>query len=267
VLYSRAVSKFVNRFAGTASYYARFRPGYPGALYDLLEERADLNHTTSVLDLGCGPGTLALGLANGAKLVIGVDPDTKMLQEATRAAASASIDNASWVLSTAEDFVGEPGIYRLITIASAFHWMDREAIAEKAYDLLEPNGVLAVIGNPTPLKQIRERRGVGAPIAEIQDRWFAAGERPGSDDPEVRPEEIIRRSSFGLAEVEHVATEQRWNVENLVGFLRSTSWRPDKRLGNKFSVFTAELEDAIRVVEPCGEWLMRDEVEVILAYR
>jgi SAM-dependent methyltransferase len=261
------VSQFVNRFAGTASYYARFRPGYPSALYDLLSQQAALNHSTSVLDLGCGPGIIALRLASRTKWVTGVDPDTEMLKEASAAATVGAVVNANWVLSTAEDFVGGPQSYRLITIASAFHWMDRQLIAEKAYDLLEPDGLLALIGNPSPLREIRERRGIGAAIADIQDRWFGPDQGPESDHPQVRPEEIIRSSSFGHAVIEHVPTEQHWNVEKLVGFLRSTSWRPDERLGERFPEFAEELDAGIRVVEPSGEWLLRDEVEVILASR
>jgi SAM-dependent methyltransferase len=261
------VSQFVNRFAGTASYYARFRPGYPNALYDLLTHQAGLNQSTSVLDLGCGPGIIALALASRTKWVTGVDPDAEMLKEATVAARVGGIDNASWVLSTAEDFADEPRSYMLITIASAFHWMDRQLIAEKAYDLLEPNGLLALMGNPTPLKEIRERRGVGAAIADIQDHWFGTEEGPGPDHPEVRPEEVIRSSSFGHAAIENVPTEQRWNAERLIGFLRSTSWRPDERLGDRFPEFAAELDMGIRAVEPSGEWILRDEVEVILARR
>jgi hypothetical protein len=53
----------------------------------------------------------------------------------------------------------------------------------------------------------------------------------------------------------------------LIGFLRSTSWRPDQRLGVRFLEFAAELDLGIRAVEPSGEWLLQDEVEVILARR
>ena len=137
-------------------YYARFRPGYPSALYDLLSHQAGLNHSTSVLDLGCGPGIIAIGLAGRTKWVTGVDPDTEMLKEATVAASVGAIHNASWVLSTAEDFADEPRSYRLITIASAFHWMDRQRVAEKAHNLLESGGLLALIGNPTPLRHCSE---------------------------------------------------------------------------------------------------------------
>jgi hypothetical protein len=145
--------------------------------------------------------------------------------------------------------------------------MDRQLIAEKAYDLLEPNGLLALIGNPTPLREIRERRGVGAAIADIQDRWFGTEQGLGPSYPEVRPEEVIRSSSFGHADIKNIPTQQHWNVEKLIGFLRSTSWRPDERLGDRFLEFAAELDSGIRAVEPSGEWILRDEVEVILAGR
>ena len=110
--YSLPVSQFVNRFAGTASYYARFRPGYPLGLYDLLTHQAGLNQSTSVLDLGCGPGIIALALASRTRWVTGVDPDTEMLKEATVASRVGGIDNVSWVLSTAEDFVTSHGATR-----------------------------------------------------------------------------------------------------------------------------------------------------------
>jgi ubiquinone/menaquinone biosynthesis C-methylase UbiE len=90
--YSLLVSQFVNSFAGTASFYARFRPGYPSALYDLLSDQSGLNHSTSVLDLGCGPGIIALALASRTKWMTGVDPDTEMLKEASVAARVGGID-------------------------------------------------------------------------------------------------------------------------------------------------------------------------------
>ena len=117
------------------------------------------------------------------------------------------------------------------------------------------------------LREIRERGGVGAAIANIQDRWFGPEQGPAPDHPEVRPEEVIRSSSFGHAVIENLPTEQRWSVEKLIGFLRSTSWRPDERLGDRFADFAEELDLGIRAVEPSGEWLLRDEVEVILARR
>jgi hypothetical protein len=146
-----------------------------------------------------------------------------MLKEASVAARVGGIDNASWVLSTAEDFVDAPRSYTLITIASAFHWMDSQLIAEKAYDLLEPNGLLALIGNPTLLREIRERRGVAAAIADIQDRWFGTEQGLGPVYPEVRPEEVIRSSSFGHADIENIPIQQHWNVVNRPGFPRDST--------------------------------------------
>lgn len=50
-------------FTGTASYYARYRPGYPPDMFTTLEHRLGLDGTQRVLDLGCGTGQIAVGLA------------------------------------------------------------------------------------------------------------------------------------------------------------------------------------------------------------
>ena len=49
-------------FEGAAAYYARYRPKYPMAMFDRLVDRFDLGTLSSVLDLGCGTGQLALPL-------------------------------------------------------------------------------------------------------------------------------------------------------------------------------------------------------------
>ena len=83
------VSGFVNHFDGAARVDARYRPGYPWAVWDLLLREAPLDAFSSVLDLGCGPGSVALSLVGFVLYVIGVDPDPGMLVEATRAAKAA----------------------------------------------------------------------------------------------------------------------------------------------------------------------------------
>lgn len=46
-------------FAGKASYYARFRPGYPKVFFDEVVQRFHLDGSGRLLDLGCGTGQLA----------------------------------------------------------------------------------------------------------------------------------------------------------------------------------------------------------------
>ncbi|MGP3936494.1 class I SAM-dependent methyltransferase [Nonomuraea sp. KM88] len=71
-------------FGGAAPYYARYRPGYGEAVIAHLAET--LGSDSRVLDLGCGPGTIAIPLAPGVKAVFAVDPAQEMLAEGRRLA-------------------------------------------------------------------------------------------------------------------------------------------------------------------------------------
>jgi len=52
-----------------------------------------------------------------------------------------------------------------------------------------------------------------------------------------------------------------------LGFLCSTSSRPDAHLGPGFARFAIEIDQAIRAVEPSGCWTLQSTVRVILARR
>lgn len=264
----RTVHRQVSHFGGTARFYAKHRPLYPEEVWDLLRREAPLTESSSVLDLGCGPGTAALSLADRVASITAVDPELEMLLEGHRTATLAGIDNVRWVHGTAEDFEGEPGHYRLVVIASAFHWMDRRTVAAKCHAALEPAGVLAVLGNPTPLTQVRKHEaGIGAAIAAVQERWFGNDQFPLDIDRLAPPEDILRASPFGTATVLQVPCEQQWDVERLLGFLRSTSSRPDQRLGDRYPGFANEIRKAVESVEPSGRWSLQSTVEVVLSRR
>jgi SAM-dependent methyltransferase len=60
------------RFASASNYYVAARPRYAFALIERLVREAGLGRSSRVLDLGCGPGTLAIPLARYAGTVIGI---------------------------------------------------------------------------------------------------------------------------------------------------------------------------------------------------
>ena len=49
-----------------------------------------------VLDLGCGDGRLALGIAPFASTVVGLDPDAELIERAARHAADAGLRNVEF---------------------------------------------------------------------------------------------------------------------------------------------------------------------------
>jgi ubiquinone/menaquinone biosynthesis C-methylase UbiE len=78
------------------------------------------------LDLGCGPGTIAIPLSYTAAEVVAVDPDADMIAEERRLAASRGRQNIKWLRSRAEDISLGGELFRVATIGQAFHWMDRD---------------------------------------------------------------------------------------------------------------------------------------------
>jgi ubiquinone/menaquinone biosynthesis C-methylase UbiE len=117
-------------FKSTAWYYARYRPGYPKEFFDYLKERFRLKGTGRLLDLGCGTGELAIPLARHFRQVIAMDPEPEMIVEARKKSSDEGITNIEWLEAGSddlEDLREEIGELNLVTIGTAFHWMDRDA--------------------------------------------------------------------------------------------------------------------------------------------
>jgi ubiquinone/menaquinone biosynthesis C-methylase UbiE len=110
------------------------------------------------LDVGCGPGIVALTVADLFAEVVGVDPDGAMLAEAERQARGRGLANLRWVRRRAEELPAGLGSFRCVVFAQSFHWMDRERVASTVFDMLEPGGafvqlnpVVAAPPEPPPL--------------------------------------------------------------------------------------------------------------------
>src|SRR6476661_8607733 len=133
-------------YRGTAAYYTRGRPPYSRLLAATLAAELGLGGDGRLLDAGCGPGVIALELADRFSRVVGLDPDAEMLAEAARRAAEAGITNIQWVQARAEDIPTlDLGTFKLVTFGQSFHWTDRERVAEAVFEILEPGGALALI--------------------------------------------------------------------------------------------------------------------------
>ena len=115
-----------NTFAGTAWFYARYRPGYPDEVFQLLRKRFGLDRSSRVLDLGSGTGQIALPIAPYVAEVVAIDPTEDMLKEAKEQAVTRRITNINWLLGESGNLgqmSNEIGEIDLTVIARAFHRM------------------------------------------------------------------------------------------------------------------------------------------------
>ncbi|MFI9106100.1 class I SAM-dependent methyltransferase [Streptomyces fildesensis] len=135
-------------FLGTATYYRRGRLPYAPGLADLLATAVRLDGRGRLLDVGCGPGTLALSLAHLFGEIVGLDPDGGMIAEAEREAALAGAARKTrWVQDRAEELPAGLGEFTVATFGQSFHWMDRDLVAGTVRDMLQPGGALVHISD------------------------------------------------------------------------------------------------------------------------
>lgn len=127
-------------FRGSAAYYEQGRLPYAPGYAQRLAEEIGQHGQGRLLDVGCGPGLVALALAPYFAEVVGIDPDPDMLVQAGRRAERLGVQNASWTEARAEDLPAGLGMFRVMLFAQSFHWTDREQAAATAFEMIEPGG-------------------------------------------------------------------------------------------------------------------------------
>jgi trans-aconitate methyltransferase len=117
------------------------RPEYPREIFEKLVELSP-GHT-SVLDLGCGTGKIARGLASSFASVTGIDASEAMLRVA--AGQQQDTDNITWIHGLAESaqFVGVP--FDLVVAAASIHWMDHSVVFPRLSAVVSADHVFAVV--------------------------------------------------------------------------------------------------------------------------
>jgi SAM-dependent methyltransferase len=254
-------------FAGTAWYYARYRPGYPRAVLEHLQRVFGLDGSGRLLDLGCGTGELARLLHADFEEIVGVDLSPDMLAEAKQQSAAAGITNIHWLCQPAEDISAELGNFRLATLGNAFHWMRQDEVLEKVYGLLSQGGI-AILGHPGGIwagedawEQV---------VREVIVRWLGPHRRTRAGlftAEEGAEHQAMARSRF----TDITINEHRWtrviNVETIIGELYSTSFANKALLGENTDAFEADLRQALHPLEPSGQFVQHLRTEYLLGFK
>jgi SAM-dependent methyltransferase len=136
----------MGRFETTAQTYAAHREPYPPEFFSTVAAALHLDGREALIDLGTGPGLLALGFAPYVGRIVGIDPEPAMIAEARRAAAAAKV---AFLLieGRAEDVAADLGPFDLVTIGRALHWMDRDATLAAFDRILAPGGRILICGS------------------------------------------------------------------------------------------------------------------------
>jgi len=101
-----------HRFRSTVPFYAAHRVPYPDGLISFVAERCSLPRASPVLDLGCGPGQLAIAFARLGCAVTAMGPEPDMLAAAAKTAAASGVP--VMVEGSSHDLTARCGPFQLV---------------------------------------------------------------------------------------------------------------------------------------------------------
>ncbi|HEX8986719.1 MAG TPA: class I SAM-dependent methyltransferase [Rhodocyclaceae bacterium] len=222
-----------DHFSGGAVDYAKFRPGYPEALFDWIAAQT-AGHDL-VWDCGCGSGQASVPLAERYRRVVATDLSERQIREAAphpRVAYRAAPAEASGLPDRCCD---------LVTVAQALHWFDFDRFYAEVRRVLKPGGVLAA----WTYQLLRGEPGIDEIFIDYYRRvlasWWPA-ERKWVD-------ESYRTLPFPFEEIAAPSLEIRlqWTLDDLLAYLRT--WTATRYLAQAESRDpTLPLGDALRPV-------------------
>ena len=138
------------RFKSAAKHYLAGRPAYPEKLIETVAGLCDLTSQSRVLDLGCGPGQLALAFAPYVRCVLAVDPEPEMLALCQSQVEKSGHSHVEVRQGSSGELDSSFGQFNLVVIGRAFHWMDRIATLQKLDSMVEPGGAIVLFGDRHP---------------------------------------------------------------------------------------------------------------------
>ena len=244
----------LTRFSSRSDNYARFRPGYPAQVIEILKSNCGLSESSIIADIGSGTGILSeLFLQNG-NAVIAIEPNAAMRQVAEEVLRS--YERFRSINAAAEETTLNAESVDFVTAAQAFHWFDRVRTKREFARILRPAGWVVLIWN--------ERRLDSTPFLRAYEDLLL---RYGTDYEKVRHEkvagEIAEFFSPGNFVLQTLENAQHFDFESLKGRLLSSSYAPDQGHPD-FVPMLKELEDIFDANQKNG--IVNFEYETKLYY-
>lgn len=208
----------LTRFSNRSENYAKFRPGYPAAVIEILKSDCGLTPASVIADVGSGTGILSELLLRNGNSVFAVEPNAAMRQVAE--ATLSTYPNFTNVDATAEATTLDTAGVDFVTAAQAFHWFDRAKAKREFARILRPGGWVVLIWN--------ERRLDSSKFLRAYEDLLL---RYGTDYEKVRHErvneEIAEFYSPETFAMKAFANVQRLDFQSLKGRLLSSSYAPE----------------------------------------
>lgn len=249
-------------FADAAPYYDACRPPYAPDALTFVADAFGIGPGVRVLDLGCGPGTLAIPLSRLGARVVAADPDAAMLAEGRRLAREGGAGDVQWLCGRAEDVVADAGTFRLATFGQSLHWMDRDLVLERLGSAIEADGGLAIF-DETPGAP---RESWARTAAQVVSRYVGRPPRHPMKHAEAAHEpSLLRSRHFATFEAHGFTVAFDRSPASILGCIYSGVHTTRPAFGDRRDRFEAELLQALSALNPAGVFRERAATSVWIA--
>lgn len=232
----------VDRFSSRVENYAKFRPGYPPGVLDVLKSDCGLTKASVIADIGSGTGLLSEVFLKHGNVVVGVEPNELMRARADELLKSFA--NFRSIAASAETTTLPDASADFITAGQAFHWFDQSAAKREFIRILKPAGWVVLVWNARRLDK----------TAFLRD-YEGLLLRYSPDYPVVRHESVDEGIAgfFAPQPMKLVSLEnaQRFDYEALKGRLCSSSYAPEPGNPN-FELMLKDLQDIFNAYNENG---------------
>jgi ubiquinone/menaquinone biosynthesis C-methylase UbiE len=254
-----------HRFRTAAAHYRAGRPPYPPALIRQVAQATGLTGAHRVLDLGCGPGQLAIGFAYFAGEILALDPEPAMLAEA-QAAATGLTPNVTFREGSSHDVGPDLGLFHLVTMGRSFHWMDRAETLRRLDGIVDPDGAIVLFGDKTPdLPENAWHK----PWREILHRYSAHDPIHARRRAEHwgQHEAALLASSFHAFERISITHHRAVSLQSLIDRTLSMSSTSAHRLGDQVGPMLADIKTFFAGAAPGGVLVETLQAKALVARR
>ncbi|AIQ55673.1 class I SAM-dependent methyltransferase [Paenibacillus borealis] len=205
------------RFNEAAAFYDMYRPSYPSALIDQIEEDASLTVDSAILEIGAGSGKASeLFLERGYELLC-IEPGPQLAELGRQKHKDKKV---RFVTSRFEHWDDSGQEFDLIFSAQAFHWVPQPEGYKKCGRLLKPGGRLALFWNFYLQGDSEIEQEIAKACAEYEVFWFNK-----RDVIEQRVERTVAELSgsgnFRVPEVYRYPWDSRDDAVSFINFLRT----------------------------------------------
>jgi cyclopropane fatty-acyl-phospholipid synthase-like methyltransferase len=246
----------VGRFDSTVPFYARYREPYPACFFREVARREGLEGAERLIDIGCGPGSLAIGFAPYVKSCVGVDVETEMLEAARVEAARAGV-HVELIQARIEDVPASLGHFQAVTVGRALHWFDRDETIAVLERVVEKNGWIAICGTRT---RSAVTHGLSGKFHDIRRAWSS---EPDETRYHIKLEDWFQGSRFRKVEDIEVTDTHQVTISDLIGRALSMSTTSPEVLGDRRPAFELAMREALEPLSVGG--VFEEQVTAVAA--